>query len=156
MQGDKLASGAPSAQFGVSQKPGSPIEFHKGMISSEPRDTSCDAPQPTVAKNVLYRVINEMVLVRRIEETASSTIETPDIAKVPSSKGLVVAVSPQDPDIQVGDTVLFSPHAANDITLDGTEYLLLNRRQVYLIAVSLPEVAPPPDAVWNPDTERWE
>jgi hypothetical protein len=69
---------------------------------------------------------------------------------------LVVAVSPQDPDIQVGDTVLFSPHAANDITLDGMEYLLLNRRQVYLIAVSLPEVAPPPVAVWNPDTERWE
>jgi co-chaperonin GroES (HSP10) len=148
MQGDKLASGARSAQFGVSSKPGSPIEFHEGMISSEPRDTSCDTPQqaPPLVESVPYRVINDMVLVRRIEAASDSAIVTPDIAQTLSNKGKVLAVSPQDPDIRVGDIVLFSPHAANDITLDGRDYLLLNRRQIYLIGL--------PDLRWT--GTRWE
>ena len=81
-----------------------------------------------------YEVLNDMVLVRRVKEEGISEIEKNalDVSGVLSNKGEVVAVDRKDPQLHVGDIVLFSQHAANDVELDKEKFLLLNRKQIYL------------------------
>ena len=81
-----------------------------------------------------YEVLNDMVLVLRVTDVATSEIEKNalDVSGVLSNKGEVVAVDPNDPQLHVGDIVLFSQHAANDIELDKEKFILLNRKQIYL------------------------
>jgi co-chaperonin GroES (HSP10) len=83
-----------------------------------------------------YTVLNDTVLVKRcdIADDAASDIAKNafEVTSTLSNKGLVIAVDPADPVLKVGDTVLFSEHAANDVELDGEKFLLLNRKQVYL------------------------
>lgn len=80
--------------------------------------------------------LNDMVLVKRLdveqEKFEGTDIVKPDIAKQLSNKGEIIAVDPNDPQLKVGDVVLFSEHAANDVDLGGESFLLLQRKQVYL------------------------
>jgi len=75
-----------------------------------------------------------MVLVKRVVEEATSEIEknAMEVAGVLSNKGEIISVDPNDPQLKVGDIVLFSQHAANDVELDKGKFLLLNRKQIYL------------------------
>ena len=82
-----------------------------------------------------YRLLNDMVLVKRLEAEAKSEIEKGmfDVTGKISNQATVVSICPTEVDLKVGDKVVFSEHAANDIELDGANYLLLQRRQVYII-----------------------
>jgi chaperonin GroES len=69
-------------------------------------------------------------LVEREEEvpTPASGIIIPDTAKEKPLQGKVIATGPdaQDEGINDGDTVVFGKYGGTEITLDGTEYLILN------------------------------
>jgi co-chaperonin GroES (HSP10) len=83
----------------------------------------------------MYTMLNGMVLVSVIDDVATSEVEKnyADVARIRSNKGKIVAVSAGDPDLILGDVVLFSQHAANDVELDGEKYLMLHRQQIYLV-----------------------
>ncbi len=74
-----------------------------------------------------FKPLGKRVLVQRVEETntTASGIIIPDNAKEKPSKAKVVAVSSEVEDVKVKDVVVFGKYAGNELTLDGTEYLVL-------------------------------
>lgn len=76
------------------------------------------------------------------EEVTKSGIVLPDTAKEKPQQAEVIAVGPgrildngqrQPMDIKVGDKVLYSKYAGNEVKLDGEEYLIL--REIDVLAV---------------------
>lgn len=80
-----------------------------------------------------FQPLGERVLVKRLEEanTTSSGIIIPDNAQEKPSKGEVVAVS-KDVDVLVnGNIVVFGKYAGNEISLDGTKYLVIEVKDIF-------------------------
>ena len=89
-----------------------------------------------------YQPLANFVLIQRIDDTLEMDrgIIIPEIGQVKSNKGRVVGVGegriigdklvpiPLDE----GDIVLFSKYGAEDVLLDGTEYLLLRYDEIKL------------------------
>ena len=64
------------------------------------------------------------------EEKTAGGIIIPDTAKEKPQKGKIVAVSEQDekgnkPVVKIGDHVLYGKYAGTEITVDGTDYLIM-------------------------------
>jgi chaperonin GroES len=90
--------------------------------------------------------LGEQVLVRRIEDEADLTpggIVKPQIAKLTSNKGIVVAVGegrligdqliPWGETLKPGDEIRFSRHGGTDVPMDDGEVLLLfHWKQIFL------------------------
>jgi chaperonin GroES len=87
------------------------------------------------------RPLRDRLLVERIEEQEQrvGAIIVPDTAKEKPQQGRVVAVGKgrvNDKgevfplDVKAGDTVLFGKYAGVEVTLDGTEYLILREDEV--------------------------
>jgi len=75
--------------------------------------------------------LGQRVLVKRVEEatTTASGIIIPDNAKEKPLSAKVLALSrevKEDGDIQVGDNVIFAKYTGTELTVDGTEHLILN------------------------------
>jgi chaperonin GroES len=89
-----------------------------------------------------YQPLANFVLLQRLDESVDMVggVVIPDQAKTQSNKGRVIAVGegrviggvlhkiPLDP----GDIVLFSKYGAEEIELDGDEYLLLRHDEIKL------------------------
>ena len=88
-----------------------------------------------------FRPLHDRVLVRRLdeEETTSGGIIIPDTAKEKPMEGEIVAagagakndkgeVSPLD--VKAGDTVMIGKYAGNEVSVDGTEYLILTEDDI--------------------------
>lgn len=75
-----------------------------------------------------FQPLGKRVLVERIEEatTTASGIIIPDNAKEKPSQGKVVAVSSEVETVANGDTVVFGKYAGNELTLEGTKYLVID------------------------------
>ena len=89
--------------------------------------------------NVNIKPLADRVLVQPMEaesKTASGLI-IPDTAKEKPQKGTVVAAGPgtKDEEMQVktGDLVLYGKYAGTELTVDGTDYLMM--RQSDILAV---------------------
>ncbi len=71
------------------------------------------------------------------EETTASGIIIPDTAKEKPQKGSVVAVGNGKKDepitVKVGDSVLYGKYAGTEITIDGTEYLIMRESDIFAI-----------------------
>jgi chaperonin GroES len=71
------------------------------------------------------------------EETTASGIIIPDTAKEKPQKGSVVAVGDGKKDepitVKVGDSVLYGKYAGTEITIDGTEYLIMRESDIFAI-----------------------
>jgi chaperonin GroES len=87
------------------------------------------------------RPLQDRMLVKRIEEEATTTggIIIPDSAKEKPQEGKVVAVGKgkirddgtlQKLDVKKGDRVLFGKYAGTEVTLDGTEHVILREDDV--------------------------
>src|SRR5579885_2243433 len=87
------------------------------------------------------RPLGDRIVVERIEseEKTSGGIIIPDTAKEKPKQGKVLAKGPGakdetgkrvEIDVQVGDIVLFTQWAGNEIKLDGKEYLVLKESDV--------------------------
>jgi chaperonin GroES len=89
----------------------------------------------------MIRPLGERVVVKPLpmEEVTKGGIVLPDTAKEKPQKGEVVAVGPGRLldngtrvaiDLKVGDQVLYSKYAGNEVKIDGEEYLILRESDV--------------------------
>ncbi len=87
------------------------------------------------------RPLRDRIIVKRIgeEETSKGGIIIPDTAKEKPQEGKVVAVGKgkirddgvlQKLDVKNGDRVLFGKFAGTEVTLDGTEHVILREDDV--------------------------
>ena len=87
------------------------------------------------------RPLQDRIIIRRIdeEETTAGGLIIPDTAKEKPQEAKVVAVGKgkmrddgklQKLDVQKRDRVLFSKFAGTEVTLDGTEYVIIREDDV--------------------------
>lgn len=69
-------------------------------------------------------------------------IYLPDQAQKKPTEGIVIAVGSGKkldngelhiPSVQVGETVLFSKYGGSEVTVDGTDYTILDEDQIYAV-----------------------
>ncbi len=69
------------------------------------------------------------------EEKTASGIIIPDTAKEKPQEGIVVAVGEGVTDkpvtVKVGDKVLYGKYSGTELSLDGTEYLIMRNSDVF-------------------------
>jgi chaperonin GroES len=81
---------------------------------------------------------------RVIVKAAAAEVKTaggiiiPDTAKEKPQKGTVMAVSPKDEDgnapaVKVGNTVLYGKYAGTEISVEGTDYLIMRESDILAI-----------------------
>lgn len=93
---------------------------------------------------IRYQPLANFVLLQRIDDALDASpggIVIPEIGKVASNKGRVMAVGEGrltesgalvPIPLTEGDIVLFSKYGAEDVNLDGTDYLLLRYDEIKL------------------------
>jgi chaperonin GroES len=85
------------------------------------------------------RPLADRVLVEpaQAEEKTAGGIIIPDTAKEKPQKGTVVAVGTGKKDepmtVKVGETVLYGKYAGTEITVDGTNYLIMRESDIVAI-----------------------
>ena len=71
------------------------------------------------------------------EEKTASGIIIPDTAKEKPQQGKVMAVGPGKKDepmtVKVGDNVLYGKYGGTEITLAGSDYLIMRESDIYAI-----------------------
>ena len=71
------------------------------------------------------------------EEKTAGGLIIPDTAKEKPHRGKVVAVGAGKKDepmtVKVGDTVLYGKYAGTEITVDGSEYLIMREADIFAI-----------------------
>lgn len=71
------------------------------------------------------------------EETTASGIIIPDTAKEKPQRGTVVAIGTGKKDepitVKAGDTVLYGKYSGTELTVDGTEYLIMRESDIFAI-----------------------
>ncbi|MFT7823853.1 MAG: co-chaperone GroES [Sulfurimonas sp.] len=75
-----------------------------------------------------FKPLGDRLLVERIEEvsTTASGIIIPDNAKEKPSQGKVVAAGDEVEGVKAGDVIVFGKYAGSEITIDGSEYLIMD------------------------------
>jgi len=92
---------------------------------------------------IKYKPLANFVLIERIDETLEMSpggMIIPEIGQVKSNKGRVIAVGEGyiigdklvPIPLEEGDIVLFSKYGAEDVNLDGKDYLLLRYDEIKL------------------------
>jgi co-chaperonin GroES (HSP10) len=82
-----------------------------------------------------YEAMFDQVLLRRLDVDDSKTeggLYKPEVFQVKSNKGEVISVGSEVPLLVPGDIVLFSQSGADDIELDGKQFILVHHKQIYL------------------------
>ena len=98
------------------------------------------------------RPLYDRIVVKRVEERESTVhgIVIPDSAKEKPQEGEVLAVGHgkrlEDGrlvalDLKTGDRILFGKYSGNEITLDGTEYIIMREDDVLGMLESGAQVA---------------
>lgn len=93
----------------------------------------------TVETSVNIKPLADRVIVApaAAEERTAGGLFIPDTAKEKPQRGTVVAVGSGTKDepitVKVGDAVLYGKYAGTEITLDGTEYLIMRESDIYAI-----------------------
>ena len=88
--------------------------------------------------------LNDKIVVERLEaeDKTAGGIILPDTAKEKPKQGKVLAVGDGKPlengkraafQVKVGDRVLFTSYAGNEVSVDGTEYLIMTEDDVLAI-----------------------
>jgi len=72
---------------------------------------------------------------KEAEETTKGGIILPDTAKEKPQRGQIVAVGTGKKDepmnVKVGDQILYGKYSGTEISIDGTEYLIMKESDVY-------------------------
>lgn len=78
-----------------------------------------------------------VILPTEAEEKTVSGIYIPDTAKEKPQRGTVVAAGPGTKDVtmevKVGDVVLYGKYAGTEISIDGTDYLIMKQSDVLAV-----------------------
>ncbi len=94
-----------------------------------------------MSKKLNIRPLRDRLIVKRLEEEGKTKggIIIPDTAKEKPQEGQVVAVGSgrineqgkiTPIDVKVGDKILFSKYAGNEIKIEGEEYLIIREEDV--------------------------
>ena len=71
------------------------------------------------------------------EEKTASGIFIPDTAKEKPQQGKVLAVGSGKPDepmtVKVGDTVLYGKYSGTEVTVDGTDVLIMRESDIFAV-----------------------
>ncbi|MGF1534618.1 MAG: co-chaperone GroES [Bernardetiaceae bacterium] len=71
------------------------------------------------------------------EEKTASGIIIPDTAKEKPQRGTVVAVGEGKKDepitVKVGDTVLYGKYSGTELSIEGTDYLIMRESDIYAV-----------------------
>jgi len=80
-----------------------------------------------------FQPLGKRVLVKRVEEatTTMSGIIIPDNAKEKPSRGEVIAVSKEIDILENGNQVLFGKYAGNEVSFEGTKYIVLDVEDIF-------------------------
>src|SRR5204863_1285973 len=84
-----------------------------------------------MAKKVNITPLHDRVIVKAApaEEKTAGGIIIPDTAKEKPQRGVVIAAGPGKKDepvtVKAGDTVLYGKYAGTEISIEGTEYLIM-------------------------------
>ncbi len=89
----------------------------------------------------MIRPLGERVVIKSLpgEEVTKGGIVLPDTAKEKPQEGEVIAVGPGrlldngtrvSIDLKVGDCILFSKYAGNEVKLDDVEYLIMRESDI--------------------------
>lgn len=91
-------------------------------------------------KNVNIQLLENRVLVEPApaEEKTQSGIIIPDTAQEKPQRGTVVAAGPGKKDehpmtVKAGDTVLYGKYGGTEVTLEGTDYLIMRESDIYAV-----------------------
>ncbi len=87
------------------------------------------------------RPLHDRILVKRLtnEEKTKGGIIIPDTAKEKPQEGEVIAVGngkilengqKLNPDVKIGDKILFTKYAGNEIKIDGVEYTIMREDDI--------------------------
>ena len=94
------------------------------------------------AVNVKPLADRVVVLPLEEEEQMRGGLYIPDTAKEKPQSGKIVAVGPGklsdegvriDPDVEVGQTVLYGKYSGTEVTVEGDEYLILRESDILAI-----------------------
>jgi chaperonin GroES len=91
----------------------------------------------TNMSKVSFKPLADRVLVEPApaEEKTASGIIIPDTAKEKPQRGEIVAVGTGKKDeplnVKVGDKVLYGKYSGTEITIDGTDYLIMKESDIY-------------------------
>ena len=86
---------------------------------------------------VKFKPLADRVLVEpaAAEEKTASGIIIPDTAKEKPQQGKIVAIGTGKKDepinVKVGDQVLYGKYSGTEVTIDGTEYLIMKEADIY-------------------------
>jgi len=92
----------------------------------------------------MIRPLGDKVVVKVLEaeEKTAGGIILPDSAKKRPTEGEVIAVGTgrvldngqrNELSVKVGDRVIFSKYGGNEVSLDGTDYTILDEDQIYAV-----------------------
>ena len=99
------------------------------------------------------RPLYDRVVIRRVEEKGDALrggLFIPDSAKEKPQEGEVMAVGKgkrlEDGklvtlDVQVGDRILFGKYSGNDITIEGTDYMIMREDEILAVLDQQPVAA---------------
>ena len=92
-----------------------------------------------MAKKLNVTPLHDRVIVQpaTAESKSAGGIIIPDTAKEKPQRGTVLAAGPGKKDepvtVKAGDTVLYGKYAGTEITVDGTEYLIMRESDILAI-----------------------
>ena len=90
-------------------------------------------------KKLSIKPLHDRVIVKAdaAEEKTAGGIIIPDTAKEKPQRGTVVATGPGKKDepitVKPGDTVLYSKYGGSDITIEGTDYLIMRESDILAV-----------------------
>ena len=104
-----------------------------------------------------FQPLGKRVLVKRVEEatTTMSGIIIPDNAQEKPSRGEVVAVSKEVTELANGNQVLFGKYAGNEVSFEGTKYMVLEVDDIFGIINWTPLEQSPSDYASRYGTKAW-
>lgn len=86
---------------------------------------------------VNFKPLADRVLVEpaAAEEKTATGLFIPDTAKEKPQRGTIVAIGSGKPDepitVKEGDQVLYGKYSGTEITIDGSEYLIMKESDIY-------------------------
>jgi len=92
-----------------------------------------------MANNVNVTPLHDRVIVQpaAAEETTKGGIIIPDTAKEKPMRGIVIAAGPGKKDepttVKAGDNVLYGKYAGTEVSLEGTDYLIMRESDILAI-----------------------
>lgn len=91
----------------------------------------------TEMSKINFKPLADRVLVEpaAAEEKTASGLYIPDTAKEKPQRGTIVAIGTGKPDepitVKEGDTVLYGKYSGTEISIDGTDYLIMKETDIY-------------------------